>query len=453
MAENGRNPPPSKIWTFGFLAAISLSRIGIGLFQSITGPTLPVLSQNVATDPQRVSWMFTGRAIGLLLGSILAPGLSKACDHMLQLALSLGIIGICTGVVPILTDFWLLVVIVTLGGVIVGFNDALIQSILLRVWGEDKSASYLQMHHFTYSVGAFLAPLVVAPFYESSAEDLCDSENNQDGEVSNEILTPYLICAGFIGAVTIYMFFLYFKDVISKISTSHEDTIDIREEDRLGTLIWYFIPLTFFYFAIVGGEATFYSNIFSYATCAVNLDPSSSSKLNALFWAGFGIGRGGGIIGTRFIKNSYYILGDCFGILVATICFVILSDNEKMLWAMTFLYGFAIATLYSCGMSYTHKLSNMSSTWIFIFGVGNTIGAMSMQPIGTMLVFSDDPLNFMWLLTGLSLTALLSFIGMYLLGYKYGPLPQVRKKRDERNSIEKNQVKPEDFSEETSCDL
>ena len=60
------------------------------------------------------------------------------------------------------------------------------KSILLRVWGEDASASYLQMHHFTYSVGAFLAPLVVAPFYESSAEDLCDSENNQDGEISSK---------------------------------------------------------------------------------------------------------------------------------------------------------------------------------------------------------------------------------------------------------------------------
>ena len=102
------------------------------LKQSITGPTLPVLSQNVATDPEKVSWMFTGRAIGLLLGSILAPGLSKACDHMLQLSLSLGIIGICTGVVPILTDFWLLVVIVTLGGVIVGFNDALIQEYFMK---------------------------------------------------------------------------------------------------------------------------------------------------------------------------------------------------------------------------------------------------------------------------------------------------------------------------------
>ena len=34
--ENGQNLPPSKLWTFGFLAAISLSRIGIGLFQDCT---------------------------------------------------------------------------------------------------------------------------------------------------------------------------------------------------------------------------------------------------------------------------------------------------------------------------------------------------------------------------------------------------------------------------------
>ena len=47
--------------------------------------------------------------------------------------------------------------------------------------------------------------------------------------ILDEILTPYLICAGFIGGVTLYMFFLYFQNVISKISTSHEDTIDNRK--------------------------------------------------------------------------------------------------------------------------------------------------------------------------------------------------------------------------------
>ena len=128
MTENRPNSPPSKLWTFGFLAAISLSRIGIGLFMSIPGPTLPVLSQNVATNPEKVSWMFAGVAFGQLPGQILAPRLSKLGDPMLQLSFSQGLIGIFTGVVPILTEFWLLVVILTLGGIIVGFNDALIEA-------------------------------------------------------------------------------------------------------------------------------------------------------------------------------------------------------------------------------------------------------------------------------------------------------------------------------------
>ena len=68
------------------------------------------------------------RSASVLTLQIMAPGLSKLGDPMLQLSLSQALIGIFTGVVPILTDFWLLVVILTLGGIIVGFNDALIEA-------------------------------------------------------------------------------------------------------------------------------------------------------------------------------------------------------------------------------------------------------------------------------------------------------------------------------------
>lgn len=44
----------NRFWTYNFVLAISLSRIGIGLFQSISGPTLPVLAKNVGQDPKTV---------------------------------------------------------------------------------------------------------------------------------------------------------------------------------------------------------------------------------------------------------------------------------------------------------------------------------------------------------------------------------------------------------------
>ena len=70
---------------------------------------------------------------------------------------------------------------------------------MLKVWGAKKSASILQLHHFTFSVGAFLAPVLVAAFIsDESSENECS--NSDDGELSNcgigetnEILIPYEI--------------------------------------------------------------------------------------------------------------------------------------------------------------------------------------------------------------------------------------------------------------------
>ena len=46
-----------------------------------------------------------------------------------------------------------------------------------------------------------------------------------------------------------------------------------------------------------------------------------------------------------------------------------------------------IATFYSCGVTFTHELTNVSGKWIAIFGLGNAAGAMSMPLVGTQLVF------------------------------------------------------------------
>lgn len=106
---------------------------------------------------------------------------------MLQLAVSLAVCGVSLGVMPFIVDFWLLIIIIAIGGIIVGFNDAIIQQILLRVWGEEDSASILQLHHFTYSIGAFIAPLLVSPFYgaEEDVDELCNrvDENDDNSEL------------------------------------------------------------------------------------------------------------------------------------------------------------------------------------------------------------------------------------------------------------------------------
>ena len=46
-------------------------------------------------------------------------------------------------------------------GIFGGLIDSGIQSILLEVWGPVKSRPLVQSFHFMYTVGAFLAPLIM----------------------------------------------------------------------------------------------------------------------------------------------------------------------------------------------------------------------------------------------------------------------------------------------------
>ena len=52
-----------------------------------------------------------------------------------------------------------------------GYLDAGIQAILLQVWGPEKSRPLIQSFHFMYTIGALLAPIVIAPFLAKANAD------------------------------------------------------------------------------------------------------------------------------------------------------------------------------------------------------------------------------------------------------------------------------------------
>ena len=77
-------------------------------------------------------------------------------------------IGICLLFIPLVVDFWLLCILVLLPGAFAGHLDAGLQSILLEVWGPTKSRPLIQSFHFMYTVGAFLAPVIMGKAFQGS---------------------------------------------------------------------------------------------------------------------------------------------------------------------------------------------------------------------------------------------------------------------------------------------
>ena len=93
------------------------------------------------------------------------------------------------------------------------------------------------------------------------------------------------------------------------------------------------------------------------------MSSKDASLLNSLFWGGFGIGRGSGIFISQCLNPIPYIIIDCVGITISTVLLGFF-DDDIVLWVCTFFYGLFIATFYSCGISFTHALTNVSGKWI-----------------------------------------------------------------------------------------
>ena len=88
----------------------------------------------------------------------------------------------CLIVIPTVTAFWLLCIMILVPGVCAGFIDAGLQAIILEVWGPEKSRPLIQSFHFMYTIGAFLAPVIMTPFLKLANEGDCSSETACPGE-------------------------------------------------------------------------------------------------------------------------------------------------------------------------------------------------------------------------------------------------------------------------------
>lgn len=60
----------------------------------------------------------------------------------------------------------------------------------MKLWGEEKSRPYIQSFHFGFSIGAFLAPIIAAPFLEKASNEV-DGEPNCPNKIVDTTISPF----------------------------------------------------------------------------------------------------------------------------------------------------------------------------------------------------------------------------------------------------------------------
>ncbi|KAK6191355.1 hypothetical protein SNE40_003069 [Patella caerulea] len=169
LLSNSNTPSSSRTqsstWSKKFIQTIvlSLAFFALGLCIAIPGPTLLDLGERVHASIDKISLIFTARSFGYLLGSIIGGFLFDRFDQQLLLFYTLVFTSVATVAAPWCTALIILAVMIAFQGISMGVLDTGGNVFCIKIWGK-KSAPYMQLLHFAFGVGAFIAPLLARPF-------------------------------------------------------------------------------------------------------------------------------------------------------------------------------------------------------------------------------------------------------------------------------------------------
>ena len=195
-----------------------------------------------------------------------------------------------------------------LSGVGGGSLDNAVNVIVLSLWAGRNSGPYMHGLHFTWGLGAFLAPLTAKPFLlnqdesSSSGNETNLAEGNINGtcvDVDNPFLTiktlyPSLASYGLLTTIGCLVYF--FKDFGQ--STQTEDKRGQLEDEKPGNIsrrskLMIIGLLTLIFFLYNGMEVAFGTFISVFAVKSdQSLTRGAASDVAAVFWGTFATMRG-----------------------------------------------------------------------------------------------------------------------------------------------------------------
>ncbi|XP_040094420.1 LOW QUALITY PROTEIN: sodium-dependent glucose transporter 1 [Oryx dammah] len=417
--------------------------LGLGMSVAILGPTFQDLATNVNRNISSLSLIFVGRAFGYLGGSVIGGVLFDSMNHFLLLGVSMFATAVGLYLVPFCKTAVLLIVMMSTFGVSIGILDTGGNVLILAIWG-DQGAPHMQALHFSFALGAFLAPLLakLALGTTVSAEnhteaDFNQSAFNQSSEADSEtlfgipddmnLLWAYAVIGAYIFVVALFFFALFLKKS-SKQERARASAQRFRRAKYHNTLLCLLFLFFFFY---VGAEVTYGSYVFSFATTHAGMKESEAAGLNSIFWGTFAACRGMAIFFATCLQPGTMIVLSNIGSLTSSLFLVLFNKSPVCLWIATSVYGASMATTFPSGVSWIEQYTTIHGKAAAFFVVGAALGEMAIPAVIGILQgkYPDLPVVLYTSLGSSIATAVL-----FPVLYKLATLPLDRQRKEHRKS-------------------
>uniref|UniRef100_A0A8D1U921 Solute carrier family 16 member 10 n=2 Tax=Sus scrofa TaxID=9823 RepID=A0A8D1U921_PIG len=436
-----------------------------GISIAILGPTFQDLATNVNRNISSLSLIFVGRAFGYLGGSVVGGVLFDSINHFLLLGVSMFATAVGLYLVPFCKTAVLLIFMISTFGISMGILDTGGNVLILAIWG-DQGAPHMQALHFSFALGAFLAPLLakLALGMTVSAEnhteaDLNHPALNQSSEADAEslfgipadmnLLWAYALIGTYILVVSLFFFTLFFK----KSSTQEKAEVSVQRFRRAKYHNALLCLLFLFFFFYVGAEVTYGSYVFSFATTHAGMKEREAAGLNSIFWGTFAACRGMAIFFATCLQPGTMIVLSNIGSLASSLFLVLFNKSPVCLWIATSVYGASMATTFPSGVSWIEQYTTIHGKAAAFFVVGAALGEMAIPAVIGILQgrYPDLPVV-LYTCLGSSVATAVLFPVMYKLATS--PLDRQRKERrkseDQKALLSSSELN--DYEEENEDD-
>ena len=371
---NSVRTKPSILYYLPLLYAFLCMGFGTG----ITSSTLLKLGEQTDSTVNQLTSVFFTRSCGFFVGSMLAGLLIDRYHNFGNMFLTIAIflMSATALLVPFIYRLILLIPLQLMWGIAAGIVDNVAQLLTMRYYSGHNVGPYLQALHSAFGIGAFVSPLVVAPF-------LSRRQNQRQWHYAYFII-----------------FLLHLPDVIwllchtvrnewnNKSETkqalaSESEAEKFMDTDRsiivpktkpIRRQLLFVLLLAPFLFCYMGGQYGFIAYLHTYATLKLHFSTDTAAYLNSAFWASLVIGRLCGIVFSLKLSPHRMIFGNLTCCITSLILLLVWHKLSLVLWFGTILFGFSIASIYSSTMTYAQTHIHMTGRRISMLAIAATLG-------------------------------------------------------------------------------
>ncbi len=339
-------PLPISSITIAYYASF----VTLGLTLAALGPTLPGLAEQTGSSLSAISYLFTARSLGYLLGSYRGGRLFDRMRGHPVAAAALLSMALAMALVPLMPNLWLLIAAMLVLGASEGTMDVGLNTLLVWIHRENLGP-YMNALHFFFGVGAFVSPIVVA-------QVLARSES---------IDAAYWVLAAALVPVAIWLARLPSPSI-----ESAEATAEAKPSKGL------VVALAACFFFCVGAEVAFGGWIYTYAFTLGLADATSAAYLTSAFWGSFTVGRLVAIPISARIGPTRILAFNLIGCALSIVLILTWPHSSAALWLGTLGIGMSVAPMFASLLTLAERhmaITGRVTGWFF---VGSSAGAMSL---------------------------------------------------------------------------